>query len=342
MEDAAIALLGEVVACLGAVTSGSLARRVDIGDYPEPLHRFVDDINRGIDGVVALFSRNEPESVDGFRRDMNIISQNLGMVADSMGADGRELVDAMQIMEGRVRTTEEEAERVRHSMACASDAVDSIGDSISDVAGQVRGVSRMTGRAVAQMEETRDAIMRLEQASSKIGSMIGLITKIARQTQMLAMNATIEAARAGKAGRGFAVVASEVKGLAAQTSGVAQDISATIEEVRTTTETTTSVIQTVTETIGSIDRVMADIERSASEQECSAAGISDNVLQASRAATAMRGDLADVRQAVDTTNRNVATMNHATQQLRHSIDELNAAVGSHAGASTDADDIELF
>ena len=76
----------------------------------------------------------------------------------------------------------------------------------------------MARSAVADTERTNKTIRSLDEAAERIGSVVGLISKIAAQTNLLALNATIEAARAGEAGKGFAVVAAEVKALANQTS----------------------------------------------------------------------------------------------------------------------------
>ena len=70
---------------------------------------------------------------------------------------------------------------------------------------------------------------RLKESSAAIGNVVNLIAQIARQTTLLALNSTIEAARAGAAGRGFAVVASEVKALAVQTQDATEEIKKKID-----------------------------------------------------------------------------------------------------------------
>jgi len=333
----------ESQASFEAMAAGNTERRINHEAFPWQLKKVAIDINANIDRVVDIYMKADADqaNLDEFQRDLGIISQSLGAVADSMGMNGMELADASHLMETRMQTTEQEAGRVQQSMGQASQAVDAISESISEVAGQVREASAITSEAVEQAQETRAAIAQLEQASGKIGNMVELITTIARQTQMLSMNATIEAARAGEAGRGFAVVASEVKALATQTSGAAQDISASIEEIQSTTHAAMQVIQTVAETIERIHAITKDIERNAEQQEHSAKGIASNVTQANRATTVMGENLTEVRTAADSTNSNVETVNTATEELRQSIDELDKIVTNYIGEA-EPDDIELF
>ena len=97
------------------------------------------------------------------------------------------------------------------------------------------GIEQDRAEAVAQAEKTDARINALSQAASRIGDVVKLITAIAEQTNLLALNATIEAARAGEAGRGFAVVASEVKALAAQTAKATDEIGTQIAGMQTAT-----------------------------------------------------------------------------------------------------------
>ncbi|OAN49813.1 chemotaxis protein [Paramagnetospirillum marisnigri] len=89
---------------------------------------------------------------------------------------------------------------------------------------------------VATVTDTAERVTHLAEASSSIGAIVKQIEQIARQTNILAMNATIEAARAGAAGKGFAVVATEVKNLANQTAAATQDIRKRIDMLREETD----------------------------------------------------------------------------------------------------------
>ncbi|WP_425431997.1 methyl-accepting chemotaxis protein [Geodermatophilus ruber] len=106
----------------------------------------------------------------------------------------------------------------------------------------------------------------LTQASTAIGEVIRIISGIAEQTNLLALNATIEAARAGEAGKGFAVVASEVKDLARETATATQRVADQIAAIQATSQTVTAGIAATSDIIGRLDVVQARIGEVLEEQ----------------------------------------------------------------------------
>src|SRR5471032_1419726 len=110
-----------------------------------------------------------------------------------------------------------------------SQAADKFTHSAEGIGSQVRDASRLADQAAAAAQEASLNVDRLRESSAAIGNVVNLIAQIAKQTTLLALNSTIEAARAGAAGRGFAVVASEVKALAVQTQNATEEISRKID-----------------------------------------------------------------------------------------------------------------
>src|SRR5258707_8153073 len=113
-----------------------------------------------------------------------------------------------------------------------SQAADKFTHSAEGIGSQVRDASKLADQASDAAREASLNVDRLKESSAAIGNVVNLIAQIARQTTLLALNSTIEAARAGSAGRGFAVVPTEVKALAVQTQSATEEITKKIEALQ--------------------------------------------------------------------------------------------------------------
>ena len=142
--------------------------------------------------------------------------------------------ETTQKLSGVVASASEEASSNVQSVASATEEIDLVGE--RDRAVRSRSRARSPARRWRRRSRPTRALRELSQAASRIGDVVKLITAIAEQTNLLALNATIEAARAGEAGRGFAVVASEVKALAAQTAKATDEIGTQIAGMQTATQ----------------------------------------------------------------------------------------------------------
>ncbi|HAC33323.1 MAG TPA: methyl-accepting chemotaxis protein [Gammaproteobacteria bacterium] len=130
-----------------------------------------------------------------------------------------EMIGMVQEVASNAASAASAAEQADQGASAGKDVVGTVIKSIDDLAGNV--------------EQAAEVIQKLGQDSDNVGVIIDVIRDIAEQTNLLALNAAIEAARAGEQGRGFAVVADEVRTLASRTQESTQEIQAMIEQLRT-------------------------------------------------------------------------------------------------------------
>lgn len=177
--------------------------------------------------------------------------------------------------------------RVAEDLGTARSAVSTAGTTADMVAMNVRMVGAMVGqihqgmqgvssstdaaRAVAErahggVDATATHIQHLTALSEKIGTIVKLISGIATQTRMLALNAKIEAARAGEHGRGFAVVAEEVKALAHESATAAEQIEQHIESVSRATQEAATSMQAANCGVSELHELVAKIAGAVGEQ----------------------------------------------------------------------------
>ena len=140
-----------------------------------------------------------------------------------------------------------------------SQAAGKFADSAESIGSQVRDAGKLADEASAAAHDASANVDRLKESSAAIGNVVNLIAQIARQTTLLALNSTIEAARAGTAGRGFAVVASEVKALAVQTQDATEEITKKIDALQRDAAGSVEAVHRISQAIQAIRPVFENV-----------------------------------------------------------------------------------
>ena len=188
-------------------------------------------------------------------------------------------------------------EQASTSVQTVAASAEELSSSISEISRQVNESTRITGDAVREVKSTDQTVVSLSDAASQIGGVVKLIQDIAEQTNLLALNATIEAARAGEAGKGFAVVASEVKSLANQTAKATEEISTKITAMQGVTGSAVTAIRGIGTTIEQISHIIGSIASAVEEQSAATKEIANNVAQASAGTAEVTSSISSVSQA---------------------------------------------
>jgi methyl-accepting chemotaxis protein len=198
--------------------------------------------------------------------------------------------------------------------------------SVSEIGRQVEESSRMSVEAVKQAEKADQRIAELLTAAGRIGDVVKLITAIAEQTNLLALNATIEAARAGEAGKGFAVVASEVKQLATQTAKATEEIGAQIAMMQSATQDSVAAIKEIGSTIDTLAGIANAIAAAVEEQGAATQEISRNVQEAAQGTAEVAGNISSVNSGAAETGSASAQVLSSAQSLSRESEVLQREV----------------
>src|SRR5471032_333215 len=178
-----------------------------------------------------------------------------------------------------------------------SQAADKFTLSAQGIGSQVRDASKLADQAGAAAREASLNVDRLKESSAAIGNVVNLIAQIARQTTLLALNSTIEAARAGTAGRGFAVVASEVKALAVQTQHATEEIKKKIDALQKDAAGSVDAVHRISQAIEAIRPVFENVNGAVAEQNETTSDMSDNAASASNFIVSVSDSAAEIDSA---------------------------------------------
>ena len=236
-----------------------------------------------------------------------------------------------QVTEDTLRRMAEAAiasAETRQSVDLTVAATEELSNSIQEIGEQAARGMEMARSAVADTERTHQTIRSLDEAAERIGSVVGLISKIAAQTNLLALNATIEAARAGETGKGFAVVAAEVKALANQTSRATEEISQQVAAIQQATKGAVDEIGSIARTIQNLTLVSTSIASAVDEQGATTREIASSVQTAAGNTARASNEIKSVEQAASQAAAAIGEIGGWTERLSARAQDLEAKVAS--------------
>lgn len=285
--------LNETLHLASRVATGDLTydlpttRRDELGMLQASMYRMTMNLRQLIvglrDGVTQLASAAEQ---------LSAVTEQTSAGVNTQRSETDQVATAMNEMAATVQEVAKNAEQASHAAISASREARDGDVVVSRAVVQIETLANEVGRSKIAMDE-------LKQESDKIGGVLEVIKAVAEQTNLLALNAAIEAARAGEAGRGFAVVADEVRSLAQRTQKSTEEIAGLIgglhdrtahvatslEKSRLLTDNSVGLTKEAGASIGSISRSISTIESmnqqiaaSAEEQSAVAEEINRSVL----------------------------------------------------------------
>ena len=208
--------------------------------------------------------------------------RQLERAANSVASGAQSTATTLSAIRHRADALTDRTSGAQATAETFSQAAEKFTQSAHGIGTQVRDASKLADEASAAAREASLNVDRLRESSAAIGNVVNLIATIAKQTTLLALNSTIEAARAGSAGRGFAVVASEVKALAVQTQNATEEIKTKIDALQLDAATSFDAVHRISAAIDAIKPVFAHVNGAMAEQNETTGEITQNAASASQ------------------------------------------------------------
>ncbi|MDB6049897.1 MAG: trg 7 [Pseudomonas sp.] len=267
--------------------SATVTRRDELGELLLGIQRMGSTLRELIRGI-----RDGVTQISGAAESLSTATQQTSSGVNSQKIETDQVATAMHEMSATVQEVARNAEQASNAASAADK--------------EAREGDKVVGEAIVQIERLAAEVVRSSEAmnglqleSNKIGKVMDVIKAVAEQTNLLALNAAIEAARAGEAGRGFAVVADEVRGLAQRTQKSTEEIEALVAGLQSGTQHVSSImlssrnltdssvaltrkagvsLESITQTVSNIQAMNQQIAAAAEQQSAVADEISRSIV----------------------------------------------------------------
>ena len=311
----------KITGSLQALSQGELSVEIDAVSDVRDIKKIIDsakELQQRLTGVVTKVSENT-EALDQAVETVDVMSENsasgaktISVAVSEVTLGNQSLAQHVERVSGETLAIEKGIDEINQNVQALVTNATGIKQVNMDAASYMDKVMESSGKSVDVVAQINVQIEETNKAVSKIDQAVAMITSIANQTNLLSLNASIEAARADEAGRGFAVVADEIRELADQSKNSAEEIQNIINHVKEQSEKTVRLSSLVAETIAEEQVLVKDAQDKFDDLS---EGVEASVV------------------AISSIHEKTAALNGATERIVSVVSDLSALSEENAASS---------
>lgn len=314
-----------------------LDRKDELGDLARSLEIMLR-ASRKLDEMHAARKSAAETNRQQLLRIASQFEATVGDVVNSVASASSQLNDTAASMAQTATGTSAHADALGEAVTSAAGGVtaaaaasDEFAMSIGEISLQAAQSAELARQASDDAERADETISTLSSSAEQVGQIVELIHSIAQRTNLLALNASIEAARGGEAGRGFAVVASEVKELAAQTSRATEEVAGQIRAMQESTGASVRALRSIGDQIRQLETASISIASAVDQQSVAGQDLARSIDLAARSSDEVVGHAETLRDANMATGLAATQMLGSARDLESQASILRGKVGDFLG-----------
>ena len=256
------------------------------------------------------------------------VVQNMAEASSELQGTALRMSEAAESTSQRTELASQNMNDANSGAVAAAAASDQFAISIGEISRQASSSSELARLASDATNEADNTISALALSAEEVGQIVELIQTIAQRTNLLALNASIEAARGGEAGRGFAVVASEVKELALQTTRATEQVAEQIRSMQDSTGASVNALRAIAGQVHELETTAVSIASAVDEQSVAGQDLARSIDLAARGTEEVSGHIGEVRELSLSTGTAASQVLASASELELQAKTLNEEVNS--------------
>jgi methyl-accepting chemotaxis protein len=264
--------------------------------------------------------------IEAFYTDASNVIKSVEQSSQDLDKTAKEMSNTIKAVDKKTYNVTSISEQTSKNIENVASATGGITDSIEQISLQTSKSTNMVLEAVDKTEKAKVTGDVLDKATKKIGEVVLFIGRLAKQVNLLSLNATIESARAGEAGKGFAVVAAEIKNLAHQTSDATKSIDNKIINIQDVSNEVVGSMTVIKHSITNVNEYANIVAKAIEKQHSVTKDIFLNMKIAAEGAKEMNSNIADIKILTSGADKSTLDVLEAAEVLYAQADLLNKTI----------------